>query len=427
MKARCKVLGSGLMGLGVVVLAAVVLVSAASVQADWPQFLGPDRNGIAADAEGLARQWPAGGPRVLWRVSVGAGFAGPAIFGDSVLLLDREGNERDVIRRINLADGNEVWRFPYDAPGKLDHNGSRSTPATDGQLVFTAGPFGHVNAVRFSDGRPVWKAHLLEDWEAKRPNWGVAQSPLLMGNAVIFSPWGRKAAVVACNKESGEVIWTTANPDGTAQDYQSPVPMMLGRRQTIVASGRKGYTIGLDPRDGRRLWTFKDYSCGNHIPSPTVVDGGRVLLTGGYNAGGVMFVVERGGDSLTTRTLWKNDSMGSKIPQALLHEGYIYGNSSDTRGGLRCVSLDGEVVWETKNSPGFDMGNLLLADGLIFIVNGGNGDLVMCEATPEEYRELGRARVLSGQQVWGPLAYSDGKLVLRDQKQMVCVDLTAGE
>ncbi len=111
-------------------------VAACAHAADWPQFLGPQRDGVAHGAHGLARSWPEGGPKHLWQTPVGPGFSGVAIYGDSVLLLDREDNSRDVVRRIGLADGKDVWRFPYDAPGKLDHNGSRSTPATDGDLVF---------------------------------------------------------------------------------------------------------------------------------------------------------------------------------------------------------------------------------------------------------------------------------------------------
>jgi len=406
---------------GVVVMA----VLASSAWADWPQFLGPNRSDVALDDGHLARQWPADGPKVLWSVAVGQGFAGPAVYGDSVLILDREGNEGDVVRRIRLADGTEVWNFPYEAPGELPYDGGRSTPATDGTMVYTTGPFGHIHAVTFADGKPVWEADLLGDWDAKRPNWGVAQSPLLLGDTVVVAPWGKRAAVVAYEKATGKVRWSTPNTDGIAQDYQSPVPMTLAGREMIVASGKNGYTIGVDAKTGERLWTYNDYSCRIHIPSPVAVPGDRVFMAGGYNAGSAMFKVERDGDGYAARTLWQNMSMGSKTGQAPVYKGYIYGNSSEPSNGLRCVSLDGDVVWETGRRLRFGLGNLIIVNDLIFVLQGDSGELVMVEATPEGYHELGRARVLAGKQVWGPLAYSDGKLVLRDQGKLVCVDLTA--
>jgi outer membrane protein assembly factor BamB len=402
----------------------LVLLAATAAGADWPGFQGPERTGVVEDGLALARSWPEAGPPVRWRVQVGEGFGGAAIVGDSVLILDREQSQRDVLRRLRLADGKEVWRYAYEAPGKVDYNGSRSTPSCDGTNVYTIGPFGHIRAVRLEDGKEVWAAHLLDDWEAKRPQWGVSQSPLVLGDLLIVAPWGSRAAVVAYDRMTGKVVWKVPNPDGKVQDYQSPVPMVLGQRQTVVASGKAGYTIGVDVATGKRLWTFDGFDCRWHIPSPTVVGKHHILLTGGYKAGAVLFEVRKRGSRYSAHTVWDGDAMGSKLPQPLVYQGYIYGNSSDNRGGLRCITPEGKVIWQTKRDPGFGMGNLLLVNGIIYIVNGKNGVLVMAEATPKEYRELGRAQILSGKEVWGPLAYAGGKLVLRDQQQLVCVDLT---
>ena len=404
----------------------VALCVALGVQAaDWPQFLGPERDNVAHDAKDLARSWPDGGPKVLWSESIGIGFAGPVIYGDSVLLLDREADARDVLRRFRLADGREVWRFAYDAPGTLDRNGSRTSPASHGDFVFAIGPFGHIHAVKFSDGTQAWQAHLLDDWGAGRPNWGVSTSPLLLGDLVIVAPWGKKAALVAYEKKAGKVAWTTPNPKGIVQDYQSPVPMTLGGKIVIVAAGRRGYTIGVDARTGKQLWSYEGYpDKGWNIPSPIIIDDIRVLITGGYGAGSAMFRIEQQGDTYTTLELWKNHNMGTKMAQAVLYKGLIYGNSADVGGGLRCLDLDGNIKWDSKaNGRTFEMGNLLVADGLVFIVDGSNGEFFMIEATPEGYRELGQASFLGGDKVWAPMAYKDGRLVLRDQSKLVCVDL----
>jgi len=408
-------------------LACILCVAAAASAADWPQFLGPNRNGISPDATDLPGKWGDGVPRKVWSLSVGRGYAGPAIFGDSVLILDREPNRADVLRRLRLSDGREVWRFRYDAPGKVQYPGSRSTPATDGRLVFTIGPFGHLHAVRFSDGKPVWKGHILRDWAARRPTWGVATSPLLLGDLVIVAPWGRKAAVVAYRKTTGKVAWTTPNPRGVVQEYQSPVPMTLDGRTMIVATGRRGYAIGVDAKTGKQLWAYTGYpQRGWNIPSPIVVGDGRILITGGYGCGSAMFKVVRNGETYRVVELWKNRNLGTKTAQALVYKGHIYGNSADVGGGLRCLTLDGAIVWDSKaQRRAFEMGNLLIADGKIFILNGRGGRLHMVAASPDGYKELGTVSVLSGQQVWAPLAYSNGRLLVRDLQKLVCLDLRA--
>ncbi len=406
---------------------AALLMPAGLALADWPQFLGPDRTGTVAEAEGLVRSWPAEGPKVLWRVPVGVGFGGPAIYGDSVLILDRTADEQDVLRRIHLTDGTEVWRFSYDAPGKYQYPGSRTTPATDGRLVFCVGPVGHLNAVSFDDASPVWKAHLLDDWEAKVPTCGVAASPLLTDDAIIVAPWGKKAALVAYRKRDGEVMWHTPNHDGIEQgSYVSPVRMALDGQQMIVVSGEFGHVIGADATTGEHLWSYAEYKCELHVPSPTILANQRVLLSGGYQVGAVMLTIQREGDRFIAKEVWKKKCMDNKIAQAHIYNGYIYTNSNLDGGGLRCVTTDGEQVWETGRDPSFEMGNMLIVDGLIFILNGQTGELVMAEANPEGYKELGRAQILDGPKAWAPLAYSDGKLVIRDQKSLVCLDLREG-
>jgi len=392
--------------------------------ADWPQFLGPDRTGVAADAGGIARAWPDGGPKVLWQVPLGGGFAGPCVFGDSVLILDRQVGAKDIVRRLRLSDGKEIWRHAYDAPGKVQYPGSRSTPATDGRGVYVVGTLGHFKALRFDTGAVVWEKHLLRDWGGKLPTWAVSQSPLLLGDMVIVAPWGRQAAVVAYQKETGKDVWRTPNRAGKVLEYQSVVPMTVDGTQTIVSSARNGYTIGVDAATGAELWAFSGFFSKWQIPSPTVVDGNRVLLTAGYRAGSVMLRIEKADGRFQAKVEWQHKDLGSHTAQALFHEGHIYGNSTDTGGGLRCLTPDGQVKWDSKSSRvTFERGFLMIVDGMIFDINGKNGELFMVEADPGGFKVLGRAKVLGGVQVWAPMAYSDGKLLVRDQSKLVCLQV----
>jgi outer membrane protein assembly factor BamB len=400
-------------------------LAAGAHAADWPQFLGPQRDGVAHAEKGLARSWPEGGPKHLWETPVGPGYGGAAVYGDSAFLLDREDDARDVLRRISLADGKDVWRVTYDAPGKFDHNGSRSTPATDGRLVYCIGAFGAIHAVRFSDGSPIWQADLMKDWDAKLSLYGVATSPLLCGERLIVMPWGKKAALAALDKATGRVVWTTPNPNGVVQEYQSPVPMKLDGRDVILATGRHGYLVGADAETGRQLFEYDRFpKVGWDIPSPLPVGGGRIFMTSGYGAGCVMLKVEREGELYKVTELFRNMSMGSVCAQPLLYGGYIYGNSSNTGGGLRCLTLDGKVVWDSKKGrgPTFDNGAVLIADGLIYAIDGRKGDLYMAEAVPGGYHQLGEAPLLAPPEPWAPLAIADGRLLARDCHKLYCLD-----
>jgi len=408
--------------IGIVMSLQGILIAA---DGNWPQFLGPGRDGVARDATGLLRKWPEGGPKKLWTVQLGEGFGSPIVLGDSVYILDRAASKKDILRRLKLSDGSEVWNYSYDAPGKVDYNGSRSSPACDGERIYSIGPFGHVTAVNVADGSLVWKAHLLEDWGGKRPNWGIAQSPLLFGGKVIMAPWGKEGAVIARRPATGEVIWATPNPKKILMDYQSPVTMTLDGKATVVASGGNGYTLGVDSETGAQLWEYAGYFCMIHIPSPTIVDATRILLTGGYNAGSQMISIEKEGDAFKPKLLWKDKTVASKIPQPIIINGHIYSNSSDLNGAFRCVTLDGKQLWDSKDAGvTFDMGNFILADGLIYIIDGKTGTLRMIEPSPEGYKELGKTEgLLSGPEAWSPPVYADGKLLIRDKKKMVCVEV----
>jgi outer membrane protein assembly factor BamB len=412
-----------------VVLSLAVLLPAVAYTSvalgDWAQFLGPNRTPVVQSDVALNRSWGTQPPAVLWQTQMGGGYGGAAVFGEDVLVLDRQGNQ-DVIRRLSLASGDEVWRYAYAAPGNFDYPGSRSTPATDGQMVYTIGPQGHFTALRFADGGVVWQKNLVSDWNGKRPNWAVAQSPLLLQGKVIVAPWGRNAAIVALDGPTGRQIWATPNRAGRVLNYQSPVPMMLGDRLTVVASAKNGYTIGVDAETGAQLWEFGGYNCDIHIPSPTVCDANHVLLTGGYGDGGALFQIDGQAGRYTTRQLWHNRSMGSKIAQAVVVGDHIYGNSSDTGGGLRCVAANGQVVWDSKRSGRvFGMGSVLVVNDLLFIIDGRNGTLYQVGVSPEGYQELGSIRVLGGDQVWAPMSYSGGRLLLRDKQKLVCLDIRA--
>jgi outer membrane protein assembly factor BamB len=402
------------------VFATLMVISAAALAGDWPQFMGPNRDGTAP-GETLATSWPDGGPKVLWAVGVGRGFAGPAILDGRVFLLDRPDNDRDVLRVLDLKTGRELWKYAYAARGRLSYNGSRSTPAVDAERAVTVGPFGEIHCISRKTHRPMWSKHFQKDYGAKRPRWGHAQSALIDGDQVIFAPLSRDVGVVAVDKNTGKELWRS-KPFGK-QDYQSPhIRTIAGRRMLIMSSHDK--TVGLDPKTGSALWEYAGWRCNIPIAGAAHVGDGLFFISGGYGAGTVLIEVKPKGDAFAVRERFRIRKKGSHIHLPFRIGDHLYAqfNTKRDKDGLTCLDLNGRIKWQTGRSPNFDWGGMILADGgLMLAMDGNDGRLRLVKPDPVGYRELASAKVLSGKVIWGPMALSSGLLVCRDQKQMKCV------
>jgi len=393
---------------------------------DWPRFLGPAGTGVVEEGEKVARSWPPGGPRQVWSIGVGYGFGGAAIVDGKVYLLDRKGNDRDVFRVLDLKTGELLWELPYTTGAfRGGFAGSRSTPTIDGNRAYTVGVLGHVHCYDLTAKKIVWSKSLSKDFGARAGDWGFAQSPLVMGDLVVLSVAGGRNGVVALNKDTGAPVWTTRS-FGETDTYTSPMRVTIDKQDQIVV-WHKEVLAGFEPKNGTPLWAY-DWRTNRPIPQPVYLGDGRFFLTTGYGAGCAMIRVSRDGrGGWNVREMFQDERTGSKVPPALPYQNHIYVNSDDNQRGLQCLTADGQVVWETGRRPAFGLGSMIIADGVIFIVSGESGELVMAEASPKGYKELGRARLLEGSDLFAPLALSDGMLLLRDTKQMKCVYVGAND
>lgn len=405
------------------VLLTVVLSVSVAVGGDWPQFLGPERL-PAVSGEGLNLAWGDRKPAVLWKADVERGFTGPVVQDGEVFLMDRVGHEKDKLRCLSLADGTELWAFEYEAPGRYGYDGSRTTPAVDGEHVYAVGPMGHFHCVSRKTHRPLWKAHLLNDFDAKRPNWAVAQNPLLYKDTVIVAPLGGKAGVVAFERDSGEPAWESKPLGG--QQYVSPMLMTEGGVDQVVILGGKKNLTGLDAATGKVLWQYTGWSCSIPITAPLPLGNGYVFVTGGYNAGSVLVRVQKKADgTFGVDEVFRNKVIGAQIhvPVAANNHIYVNGNENSRRNGLVCLNIEGDVLWKTGNEPNFGRGPMLKLGDRILVLDGNGGGLHLFNPSPEGYDEVGSVKVLGGSQVWAPMAVADGRLLVRDQKTLVCLDL----
>lgn len=400
---------------------------------DWPQFQGPDRNGISPET-GLARTWPEAGPKVLWSFPLNEGFAGPAIAGGEVFILDRVGDQQDVLHCLSLTTGEELWKFAYDAPGTVGHGGSRTAPTVTDKYVFTVGMMGHFYCFDRATHQPIWSKSLADEFpQDGKPRWGYSQSPSVYKDLVIVAPQSKQGFVVAFRQATGEVVWKTEGLGLVG--YSTPVVTTLcGVDQAVMvgASNKEGtepaWTAGFSLEDGKTLWKYDGWRCWIPIPYPVTLPDNRLFMSGGYNAGSAMIQISLDGEAWKVTEVFKTPACASQIHQALFYQDHLYvnSNSNERTDGMMCLTLDGKVLWNTaaiEGAPQFERGNLLLADGVIISLDGKTGILHMVEPSPEGFKPLASAKMFEGKEMWSPMALSDGKLLLRNQVEMKCIDL----
>ena len=418
---------------------AVLIAGFANVLAqDWPQYLGPKRNGTS-DQKGILRTWPEKGPDVLWSVNVGIGYGGPVIKDGKVYLLDRDDKVGDNLRCFDLTSGKELWNFAYPAPGSVMFPGSRSVPAIDGNRIYTCGPYGNLYSIDINTHKPVWTKNVWSDFGGGEiPRWAITQCPLVYNNLLIVASQAPQAGVVAYDKLNGTVKWTTKSlgPVG----YVSPELVKVGKEDHLVmitaSAGRGseasgGKVIGIELNTGKILWEYTDWQCGIPVPGAVDAGDGRILITGGYNAGAALIKIEKKADgSYSVNELFKNPDFGAHTQPPVLVNGNFYAQytTNERKDGLVCMSIDGKVKWSTKRAPLFDKGGIILADGLLIITDGAS-KLYLVEPDPSAFKPVATAELLKGDsgdqrfpaQNWAPLALSGGKLLIRDQSRLLCV------
>lgn len=414
----------------------MTFANSASAQ-DWPQGLGPERNSTSLQ-KGILRTWPETGPEVLWTANIGIGYGGPVVKNGKAYLLDRDDKGNDNMRCFDLSSGNELWNFSYVASGSMPFPGSRSVPIADGNFVYSCGQNGDLYCFDTNTHKPVWNKNIWKDFGGDRiPMFGISQCPLIYDDLLILASQAPNTGVVAYEKLTGNVKWTT--PTLGSVGYVSPTIIKIDGKDHVVmvtASTREsdGNVVGIDPLTGKTLWKFTNWQCG--YPSTIAVDAGKnkVLVLGGYEVGAVMIQVEKKEDGqYSTKELFRTEEFGAHTLPAILHEGYFYAQygTNSRRDGLACMSMDGQIMWKTKREPSFDKGSLILVDGLLLGTDGAT-KLYLIEPDPSAFKPIASAELLEkgggnssgvggATQNWAPIALSDGKLLIRDQKRLMCV------
>ena len=391
------------------------LTPGASSTNDWPQFRGPNRNGVSQET-GLIRSWPESGPKTLWRKSIGVGYSGIAIESNRIYTSYADGSN-EVAFCFDADSGDEIWRHILNKKYNEQYgDGPRSTPTIDGDFVYVLGSYGPLYALNKTTGEQIWTVNIHDAFGDKDGDLdrGYSCSPLIEGDMLIVNG-GRqpKATIVALNKRTGETIWTYQNGRNS---YSSQSAWDIGGTRQIVSPIGYGL-VGLSAADGKELWKFPwDTSYDLNIAVPSFFPPNFVMLSSGYDKGAALLQITKSGDSWQVDRVWSNRHFRNHFNASVTQDGYVYGFDNNL---LKCLDAkSGEAKWKAR---GYNKGSLLLADGMLVIL-GEKGKLALVEVTPEAYNELAAAQVLSGK-CWTAPSLSNGRLYARSQSELVSIDL----
>ncbi len=387
---------------------------------DWPGWRGSDRTDISKET-GLMKSWPEGGPKQLWTMNkAGVGYSSFAVVGDNLYTMGAYKNDVRLIC-LDASTGEIRWRTVMEESVLSNGwgDGPRGTPTVDGDFVYAMAGKGTLVCAKTADGEIVWKKE-MKDFGGRVPNWGYSESVLVDGDKVLCTPGGRKGAILALNKKTGEEIWQSKEFTESAHYASIIVAEIDGMRQYIQLTPKK--LAGLNAEDGSLMWSYDWPGQTAVIPTPIYKDG-SVYIASGYGVGCAMVKVTK--DSATE--VYKNKVMKNHHGGVILVGDHLYGYSD----GLGWVCQDfktGEEVWSEKRA--LAKGAVTCADGMLYCQGERNGEIVLAEATPKGWTEKGRFTLEPQSKfrsprgkIWTHPVVANGKLYLRDQEIISCYDI----
>jgi outer membrane protein assembly factor BamB len=408
----------------------LLMLSVSAPGGDWPQFRGSNRDNASSET-GLFRNWPAKGPKVLWKTPVCEGYAGAAIKDGRVYVNDYNAEKKEhLVRCLALETGKDLWQWSYPVEVRPNHGITRTVPAVGQKLVFSLDPKCRFHALDAKTGKLVWQKNLVQEYKATIPGWYAGQNPLIDGDRVLLATGG-DALVIAFDQATGKEIWRAPNPNKELMSHSSLMPATIGGVKQYLYLTMKNL-IGIAEADGQILWSAPFSARIVAVPAPVALSDGKVFVTSGYEAGSAMYQVEKGASGFTARKLFALTSLqfSSEAHTPILFQNHLFAVSSKTKGRFTCLSLDGKPVWQSPVVSGnagasktFGLGAFLLADGMFFALDGDSGMLRLIEAGTQGYKELASAQILNAEDVWGPMALSNGRLIIRDMGQMICLQV----
>ncbi len=384
--------------------------SPVDLKGTWPCFRGPTANGFSS-MTGFNKNWAAKQPKLLWQAPLtDNGWSGPACDGKTVYIVDHNGPD-DIVHAWDLVSGHVKWEYRY-ADANADNQGfTRTTPAIDAGNLYIVSKLGKVFCLDIETGKPKWRHDLVADYGGQKPTWDFAASPVIDGSKLILAPGAQDGAIVVLNKTTGAFIRKAGNGPAC---YATPVLATIrGKRQYVLFQAKK--IAGISIETGQELWSVPWQTGPDVNAAAPVVIGNSVFIASGYGHG--CGLIDVGNDGAQIR--WQSRLMQAQFNAPVLFNGYIYGTGDP--GNLICLDPNtGNAQWV---QPGFEKGGLCAADGVVFVMNGSNGDVVLVKLDPTGYRELGRTVPVQGR-CWDAPILAEGKLIIRTIDKIAVLDIS---
>lgn len=401
----------------------LVILTTSIHAADWPEWRGPNRDGISTET-GLLKAWPEDGPKLVWRIDkIGGGYSTPSVVGDRLYVLGSEGRNDEFVRALNTEDGSVVWSTRIGKVGLPDQKppypGSRSTPTVEGDRLYVFGSDGDIACLERGNGKIVWHRNVQTDFGGKPGRWAYAESPLIDGDRVVITPGGKDAVMAALEKATGKTIWTTSIPEAEEASFSGVAISHASGRKQYVQFLRHGL-MGVDEETGELLWRYRRTAEGSPSNIPTPTRHGDYIYNATKRGGGALLKIDLEGYPIVTE-VYHGTKLPTHLGGSVLLEGHLYGT---TASAVVCTEFTtGALKW-TDRSVG--AASVFYADGMLYL-NGEEGEIALVEATTEAYRERGRFTPPGMPEAKGKLwtypVVANGKLYLRFADVVWCYDV----
>jgi outer membrane protein assembly factor BamB len=392
--------------------------------ADWPQWRGPQRNGVSQET-GLLKEWPKEGPKLAWRVKdIGSGFSTPSVVGERLYLLSNRGLDDEFVQALAVKDGQNIWATHLGKVGNPDQQpnypAARSTPTVDGKLLYALGSDGDLACLETASGKVRWRKNLRTEFGGKPGNWAYAESPLIDGDILICTPGGSQVTLVALNKKTGDVIWKCAVPGGDEAAYASAIIVEACGVRQCVQLLQKGL-VGVNATTGQFLWRYGKLVSryNNNVPTP-VAEGGSIY-GGSVGTGGGLVNLKAKDGGVEVKEAYFSPKFPTSIGGAVKLADYLYGTSQT----LQCLEFKtGAVKWDERS---LGAASLCVAEDRLYL-HGENGEVALVEATPDGCREKGRFTPpdppeRGSAKAWAYPVVADGRLYIRDIGTLWCYNI----